>query len=48
MVGKFLFVLGLLAVCISESQARVTNVFNVLNYGAIADGETDSKEVHKP
>jgi len=46
MVRNFLFVLFLLAVCISKSQARVTNVFNVLNYGAIADGKTDNKEVY--
>lgn len=46
MVGNFSFVLFLLVVCISKSQSRVTNVFNVLNYGAIADGETDNKEVY--
>ncbi|CAJ2648443.1 unnamed protein product [Trifolium pratense] len=43
MAAKVLFALCLLLVFIAESQAtKVKNFFNVMNYGATADGKTDN------
>lgn len=43
MVAKYFFVLCLL-VCIVEAQAQYV-VFNVMNYGAKSDGQTDNSGV---
>ncbi|MCH98690.1 polygalacturonase [Trifolium medium] len=43
MAAKVLFALCLLLVFIAESQAtKVNKFFNVMNYGATADGKTDN------
>ncbi|CAJ2648442.1 unnamed protein product [Trifolium pratense] len=43
MAAKVLFALCLLLVFIAESQAtKVNNLFNVMNYGATADGKTEN------
>lgn len=43
--GRILFLMFLLVWCIEETKGGEPKIFNVLKYGAVADGKTDNSQV---